>query len=590
VTDVGTILSSEGVHRLGWALVHSTWQLALLAVVLATVLAALRGRSANLRYLIACAGVAVMPLLPVVTYAVAPGRVGPESRAAIASPGSLPAAAMLTGLSPSELTAVVAHELAHVRRHDYLVNLLQTMVETLLFYHPAVWWLSRRVRIEREHCCDDLAAAVCGSRIEYAAALAAVERARSAPALAMAVVGSRRAGPTLQRVRRLLGVSAGEPAGPRAWLGGVLTSVLVLTLGAAAALPLPLPEGSVEGTPRELPGDSAADPATEAATPANSAGISEPVPFLPFPEGESEMRRFHQSMFLVPAAVVLMAGSAESQMGGAGGFGGGGGGGYVSGGGPGSILRLITYPEVQRELRLEDQQKQRIEQVLGNLQAQERKLLEEPRDLPGPERGRAMDERMKRLEKENDKARKEIVGILTSDQAARLNQVSLQNRGAEMLFDREIVKALGITKAQQNRLEAMRREVQEKERDLMMKIPSLPPEKRGEAIPPAIRKIGQIQDEVAQRMLEDVLTARQKGKLKDLQGEKLELAPRYVPRGGGGSGGFGGSSAGGSGGGSGAGKGASGASFGGSRFGTSRSFRSSSEASGEARAAERSPR
>jgi len=52
----------------------------------------------------------------------------------------------------------------------YLVNLLQTMVETLLFYHPAVWWLSRRVRIEREHCCDDLAAAVCGSRIEYAAA------------------------------------------------------------------------------------------------------------------------------------------------------------------------------------------------------------------------------------------------------------------------------------------------------------------------------------------------------------------------------------------------------------------------------------
>ena len=62
----------------------------------------------------------------------------------------LPASA-LAGLSPAQLEAVIAHELAHVRRHDYLVNLLQTVVETL-FYHPAVWWLSHRIRIERENC------------------------------------------------------------------------------------------------------------------------------------------------------------------------------------------------------------------------------------------------------------------------------------------------------------------------------------------------------------------------------------------------------------------------------------------------------
>jgi len=60
----------------------------------------------------------------------------------------LPASA-LGGLAPHQLEAILAHELAHIRRHDYLVNLLQTLVETVLFYHPAVWWLSRRIRIER---------------------------------------------------------------------------------------------------------------------------------------------------------------------------------------------------------------------------------------------------------------------------------------------------------------------------------------------------------------------------------------------------------------------------------------------------------
>ena len=68
----------------------------------------------------------------------------------------LPASA-LTGLAPSQLEAVIAHELAHIRRHDYLVNLFQTTVETLLFYHPASWWISRQIRAEREHCCDDVA-------------------------------------------------------------------------------------------------------------------------------------------------------------------------------------------------------------------------------------------------------------------------------------------------------------------------------------------------------------------------------------------------------------------------------------------------
>ena len=81
----------------------------------------------------------------------------------------LPIAA-LAGLTPSQVEALIAHELAHVKRHDYLVNLLQSTVEALLFYHPAVWWLSRRIRAERELCCDDLAIGVC-DRLVYATAL-----------------------------------------------------------------------------------------------------------------------------------------------------------------------------------------------------------------------------------------------------------------------------------------------------------------------------------------------------------------------------------------------------------------------------------
>ena len=74
----------------------------------------------------------------------------------------------LTGLSARQLEMVLAHELAHIRRHDFVVNLVQTLVETLLFYHPAVWWMSRVIRVEREHCCDDIAVGTSGNPVSYA--------------------------------------------------------------------------------------------------------------------------------------------------------------------------------------------------------------------------------------------------------------------------------------------------------------------------------------------------------------------------------------------------------------------------------------
>jgi beta-lactamase regulating signal transducer with metallopeptidase domain len=113
-------------------------------------------------------------------------------------------ASVITGLAPVYLDAVLAHELAHVRRHDYLVNTLQSLVETLLFYHPAVWWCSRQIRIEREHCCDDMVVEAGGNRLTYATALAQLEELKGLePMLSLNASGGR----LVDRIRRLLGES-----------------------------------------------------------------------------------------------------------------------------------------------------------------------------------------------------------------------------------------------------------------------------------------------------------------------------------------------------------------------------------------------
>ena len=109
----------------------------------------------------------------------------------------------LTGLSESQLQAVIAHELAHIKRLDAFVNLFQIVAETLFFYHPAVWWLNCRMRAERENCCDDVALAVCGNPVEYARALTAMAEWRATPALAMAANGY----PLTARVSRVLGLT-----------------------------------------------------------------------------------------------------------------------------------------------------------------------------------------------------------------------------------------------------------------------------------------------------------------------------------------------------------------------------------------------
>ena len=123
----------------------------------------------------------------------------------------------LAGLTPEQLESILAHELAHVRRYDHLVNTFQNLMETLMFYHPAVWWVSRCIREEREHCCDDLVVRVCGDRLTYVRALVTLEETRVFPRLAFAASG----GSLLRRVRRLLGVSLQDRPPSAVEFGGI---------------------------------------------------------------------------------------------------------------------------------------------------------------------------------------------------------------------------------------------------------------------------------------------------------------------------------------------------------------------------------
>ena len=140
-------------------------------------------------------------------------------------------AAVAMHLPADLLEALLAHELAHVRRHDYLINLLQRLVETLLFYHPVVWWLSHRIRIERELVADDLAATALGDRRRLAVALATLDRLAAAPrspfplpAFAQAAHG----GHLMSRIQQLVRPSR------RAIGGAVLPPLLGLAVAAGA--------------------------------------------------------------------------------------------------------------------------------------------------------------------------------------------------------------------------------------------------------------------------------------------------------------------------------------------------------------------
>jgi beta-lactamase regulating signal transducer with metallopeptidase domain len=143
---------------------------------------------------------------------------------------------LVTSLSSDQWEAILAHELAHVKRLDFLFNLIQIVIEIMLFHHPAVWWLGRKIRREREFCCDDVSAAICQNSIaltEALAALASSGHSASTPSIALAANGSGDS-LALHRVRRLL---LGAPISDRVnsgWLAGIIAPLALFTAVAFA--------------------------------------------------------------------------------------------------------------------------------------------------------------------------------------------------------------------------------------------------------------------------------------------------------------------------------------------------------------------
>jgi beta-lactamase regulating signal transducer with metallopeptidase domain len=149
-------------------------------------------------------------------------------------------ASLITGMAPPLLEALLAHELAHVRRHDYLVNLVQSAIEILLFYHPAVWWLSHRIRIERELIADDLAASALDEPRRLALALSELDLFQlSSPQLAPGAHG----GKLMSRIKRLVRPQTESVAGSLSWklalpaLGLALTAAIHAHAGTAPPAP-----------------------------------------------------------------------------------------------------------------------------------------------------------------------------------------------------------------------------------------------------------------------------------------------------------------------------------------------------------------
>jgi len=111
---------------------------------------------------------------------------------------------IINHLELNEVEAILAHELSHISRNDFLQNIMQSLIEIVYYYHPAVWWISANVRAERENCCDEEAVRLCGSAVNYAKALVKIEEMQSQGLPALAIPMARNRDSLLHRVSRIL--------------------------------------------------------------------------------------------------------------------------------------------------------------------------------------------------------------------------------------------------------------------------------------------------------------------------------------------------------------------------------------------------
>ena len=165
------------------------------------------------------------------------GKVAVPLVIGIIRPAILMPAAMISLMPVEQLDSILAHELAHVKRHDLLVNLIQSLMEVLFFFHPAVWILSEGIRRDREQCCDDLALDLCGKLSDYARALAGLSELQAGPYV-HSVALSRGKKHLLNRVERLIKPKKMKTNATEKFVAGmlILGSAIILTLGTGASL------------------------------------------------------------------------------------------------------------------------------------------------------------------------------------------------------------------------------------------------------------------------------------------------------------------------------------------------------------------
>jgi bla regulator protein blaR1 len=159
------------------------------------------------------------------------------------------------GLTPAQLELILMHELAHIRRNDYLINLVQVVVETLLFYHPVVRWVSRVLREERENCCDDLVVTSSGDALAYARALTELAGAQS---LALQISVGSDGGKLLSRIKRIVAVREPTRVATHWSVGLILAAVGVSLSGLLHPMGTPAPRDE------SVPAITARAPVTEA--------------------------------------------------------------------------------------------------------------------------------------------------------------------------------------------------------------------------------------------------------------------------------------------------------------------------------------
>lgn len=133
---------------------------------------------------------------------------------------------LFSGLSSDQIEVLLLHELAHIRRFDFSINIFQSLIEILFFYHPAVWWMSRELRKEREHCCDDLVMSIHNNPLLYAEALTCIQSSNFSLKTNLAMAATGKKGSFSQRIFRLFGKYDPQPISLR---GTFLLLTLLLT-------------------------------------------------------------------------------------------------------------------------------------------------------------------------------------------------------------------------------------------------------------------------------------------------------------------------------------------------------------------------